>query len=270
MAVEFACADCGRKYRVDEAYVGKRTQCKGCEAVLTVPAPNSRAARARPPLQTFGAPPPPRPAPRYQKPPEEPAYVLDVDAYADGPYAGAYDDEDLYGAPAAAKAPEDYDEEIPAPRGPRRVGAGKSKKRPRVAYAGFWRRFAACFIDILVLNVAGFAAGFVFGLVMGISGASPEVARAGIVLFVLGWIGFCLWYYCGLVSGPAQATLGKQAMGIRVFGIDGHPISFGRAFLRELARCLSAFLLIGYIISLFTEKRQTLHDILVGTVVVKD
>ena len=37
MALQFSCAGCGKKYSVDEAYAGKKTQCKACGAALQVP-----------------------------------------------------------------------------------------------------------------------------------------------------------------------------------------------------------------------------------------
>jgi uncharacterized RDD family membrane protein YckC len=77
--------------------------------------------------------------------------------------------------------------------------------------------------------------------------------------------------YCGgMVSSLNQATLGKMAMGIKVTNLDGGRIGFGRAVAREVARLLSFItFMIGYLMAAFTERKQALHDKVVGTVVVR-
>jgi uncharacterized RDD family membrane protein YckC len=52
--------------------------------------------------------------------------------------------------------------------------------------------------------------------------------------------------------------------------LDGNRISFGRATGRFFAKIISAIILgIGYIMAGFTEKKQALHDILAGTLVIR-
>lgn len=71
-------------------------------------------------------------------------------------------------------------------------------------------------------------------------------------------------------SSPKQATLGKQALGIYVTDLDGNQITFLKATLRYFAKILSTLILfIGYIMVAFTEKRQGLHDMIAGTLVLK-
>ena len=51
---------------------------------------------------------------------------------------------------------------------------------------------------------------------------------------------------------------------------DGGDVGFARAFLRNLAEALCVLsLTVGYLIALFTTRRQALHDLLLGTVVVE-
>jgi hypothetical protein len=55
-----------------------------------------------------------------------------------------------------------------------------------------------------------------------------------------------------------------------VTDLDGNRIGFGRATGRYFAKILSALiLLIGFIMAAFTQKKQGLHDIIAGTLVVK-
>ena len=73
-----------------------------------------------------------------------------------------------------------------------------------------------------------------------------------------------------LESGAKQATLGKRAMGIKVTDVNGNRISFGQATGRHFGKWISSIiLLIGYLMMLWDERKQTLHDKMAGTLVVK-
>jgi uncharacterized RDD family membrane protein YckC len=123
-----------------------------------------------------------------------------------------------------------------------------------LVYAGFWDRFGAAFIDGLILIVPNLIINYTIG-----SGAGDVLA------IVMGWL-----YAALLESGPGQATLGKKALGLKVVGEDGQRISFGQATGRHFGKFISALiLLIGYLMMLWDEKKQTLHDKMAGTYVVK-
>ena len=130
-------------------------------------------------------------------------------------------------------------------------------------YAGFWRRFAAWIIDYLVLGVAGFVVGFVWGLVAGDDDSSLIVLQ--LVVTVASFL-----YFAFMESSTSQATVGKMALGIKVTDLNGNRISFGRALGRTFAKILSGLIiLIGYIMAAFTAKKQGLHDMIASTLVVK-
>ena len=70
-------------------------------------------------------------------------------------------------------------------------------------------------------------------------------------------------------SSSKQATLGKMVLGIVVTDAGGNRISFGRALGRNLAKIISDIILfIGHFMVAFTEKKQGLHDLIAGTLVV--
>ena len=70
-------------------------------------------------------------------------------------------------------------------------------------------------------------------------------------------------------SSVKRATLGKMALGIAVTDVDGRRITFMRATGRHFAKMISGLiLLIGYLMAAWTKKKQGLHDILAGTLVV--
>jgi uncharacterized RDD family membrane protein YckC len=151
---------------------------------------------------------------------------------------------------------------------------------PRVEYAGFWLRFVAWIIDRIVLQVA---TGFILFPLFGVSALrtmirmhppnNPEdfipvfasLGRIALAALVLQWL-----YYALLESSTWQGTLGKKALGLEVTDLSGRRISFGRATGRYFSRIISALtLLIGYIMAGFTQKKQALHDMLAGTLVIK-
>jgi uncharacterized RDD family membrane protein YckC len=128
-----------------------------------------------------------------------------------------------------------------------------------MVYAGFWRRVAAALIDGILVAVVSWIVTAIF------SAFSDGAGVAAQIITLIAAYG----YYAGMESSSYQATVGKIALGIQVTDLNGNRISFGRALGRNLAEILSALiLLIGYIMVAFTEKKQGLHDMIAGTLVV--
>jgi uncharacterized RDD family membrane protein YckC len=147
------------------------------------------------------------------------------------------------------------------------------------AYAGFWLRFVAWIIDRIVLQFAGSIITLPFATSMGIRElmrthpSSPEdfiplfenMRKFFLIILVLEWL-----YYALLESSAWQATLGKKALGLEVTDLAGARVSFGRATGRYFARYISFFTIgIGYIMAGFTAKKQALHDMIAGTLVIR-
>jgi uncharacterized RDD family membrane protein YckC len=87
------------------------------------------------------------------------------------------------------------------------------------------------------------------------------------------FVGFavCLAYFivCEAVLG---ATIGKLLTKLRVVReVDGGPIGWGAAIIRNLFRIVDgfAFYLVGFITICVTSKHQRLGDIVAGTIVVR-
>jgi uncharacterized RDD family membrane protein YckC len=86
-----------------------------------------------------------------------------------------------------------------------------------------------------------------------------------IIRTILHWLYFAL-----MESSTWQATLGKKALGLEVTDLEGKRIGFGRASGRFFGKILSVLILwIGFIMAGFTEKKQALHDMLAGTLVIR-
>jgi uncharacterized RDD family membrane protein YckC len=151
---------------------------------------------------------------------------------------------------------------------------------PTVGYAGFWLRFVAVIIDFIVIYCVRAMIFLPFGIGMGMRGvfhgAQPQTP-ADLIPFFATFIRIAIistilqWLYFSLMESSAwQATLGKKALGLTVTDLEGRRISFGRATGRYFAKIISSLILfIGYIMAGFTEKKQALHDMIAGTLVLR-
>ena len=143
-------------------------------------------------------------------------------------------------------------------------------------YAGFWRRFLAYSIDSFILGIVGGILGIIISLASGfffsLIGVDLDLIRM-ITLLVSCLVFFLinLFYFAIMESSLGQATYGKKALGMYVTDLNGDRISFGRAIGRYFGKMISGlFLNIGFIMAAFTLKKQALHDMMAGTLVVRN
>ncbi len=169
---------------------------------------------------------------------------------------------------------------------PANVGVAGFSTTRSVAYAGFWLRFVAHLIDGVILGIAIFALVipllFLTGLMATVErlpqhldGQVNPAAIAAILSLVFTFVAVAVvlkWlYFAYLESGEKQATWGKQALGLYVTDGAAERISFGRASGRFFAKMISGLipLGIGYIMAGFTERKQALHDMIAGCLVLR-
>jgi uncharacterized RDD family membrane protein YckC len=165
-----------------------------------------------------------------------------------------------------------------------------------IEYGGFWIRFAAKFIDNLIVAVVVFVPLIIFILVLGIGtsrssqgfGAFPPVdfgwagrgtgtgtifgqavvAQALSLLFQLILVAVRT-VYSTFFLGKFGATPGKMVFKLTVVDASGGKISYGRAFGRSCAEILSQMICaIGYIIAAFDGEKRALHDHMCNTRVI--
>jgi len=135
-------------------------------------------------------------------------------------------------------------------------------------YAGFWRRVAAAVIDGFVQMGASIALVVLVVAAVGSFDAAMDEDAFGGLYYLFSWLVGWL-YYALMHSSSWQATVGKRALGIKVTSLSGERIGFGRATGRFFATFLSAIILgIGYLMAAFTARKQALHDMIAGTLVV--
>lgn len=160
-----------------------------------------------------------------------------------------------------------------------------------ITYAGFWRRFAAFWIDhgILTLFIVGCVTLHAMGSVIDamnktddlisvwstafdldvvfafLSMTTPPFAGITVALITTEVIYFTLFE-----ASVWQATPGKRLMKIRVMDYDGHRLEFPQALGRNAAKLISHLILsFGYLLVLITRRKQALHDRLAKTVMVR-
>jgi uncharacterized RDD family membrane protein YckC len=99
----------------------------------------------------------------------------------------------------------------------------------------------------------------------------PPIFAEYIVLFVLVAVGGGWLYHALLESSEWQATAGKKALGLAVTDLSGDKISFGRASGRYFGKMISNMipLGVGFILAGVTEKKQALHDMIAGCLVLR-
>jgi uncharacterized RDD family membrane protein YckC len=160
---------------------------------------------------------------------------------------------------------------------PHRAAAAVTATTDEPVYAGFWLRVGAFAIDRGIL-VAIFYFGLMFtsiiffGVALGMHSTpfeNPFPRFAGLT-WLWSLVVAVPWLYHALFeSSRKQATPGKLACGIKLTDLAGERIGFGRASARYFASWItSVTFLVGYLTVAFTEKRQSLHDLIARTLVV--
>lgn len=128
------------------------------------------------------------------------------------------------------------------------------------------RRIIAFLIDYLIIGLLLIP----FGIL---------VFLLGLLTFGLGWSLFgilapavALLYVWSTLGGRNQATTGMRIMGIRLDRLDGRPVDGLLAVVHTVLFWAGNVLLtpLVLLVALFADRKRTLHDLLLGTVVTRD
>ena len=178
------------------------------------------------------------------------------------------------------------------------ISTGMGVDVPAVAYAGFWLRAVAYLIDSAIIGIVFGAVGALLAATVGLHffrGRTPGIyaqasfvqdqafqyraappwmpaAALGIIFILIPVIIVATWLYFALMESSArQATIGKIALGLYVTDLQGRRLSFGRATGRFFAKIITGLVpfFIGYIMAGFTARKQALHDMIAGCLVLK-
>ena len=124
--------------------------------------------------------------------------------------------------------------------------------------AGLGQRCVAAIVDGLVLNLVV----IIMIYLAGVDASSPQEGPRVLVF----WIMLPWFYFTAMESSSKQGTLGKIMMNIQVTDTDGKRVSFGRAGVRTIIKMFTFGL--GFLVALFTVRRQAVHDQISGSLVI--
>ncbi len=134
--------------------------------------------------------------------------------------------------------------------------------------APFSLRCGALLIDYIAL-----AAIIVFGTLIArmLGGGARSAGSSAETIGILAAIGLAV-LNLGVLPGLTGRTLGKWATGLRIEKNDGSDIGIARALVRHFVGYPLSFLLlgVGFLIAAVTVRGRGLHDIIAGTVVVRE
>ncbi len=124
---------------------------------------------------------------------------------------------------------------------------------PGLVFAGFWIRFVAFLFDIIPLYIIYFIALSV---------------NSGLALLVA----LLIFLYFPLCWGLLGHTVGMMPFGIRIVrNSDGGKLTWGNVILRLIGWFVSSIVLyIGFIWAAFDARKRGWHDMIGGTVVIKN
>lgn len=133
-------------------------------------------------------------------------------------------------------------------------------------YAGFWMRFWAYLLDLIVI-------GSINRMIINPIFRAMDVPLAGEGIFsaisILNAIVFYLYFV--LMTKYFGQTLGKMVFGLKVVELSGERLSWGTVLFREwIGRFISATIMVLYVVVAFTQKKQGLHDIFADTTVIHE
>jgi uncharacterized RDD family membrane protein YckC len=135
---------------------------------------------------------------------------------------------------------------------------------------GNWpQRVGAYLIDSLIAGIPVFLAVILFTPEAG----EPASGVSALVVFLLYLVSLGITVYNRwILQGRTGQSWGKQVLNLRLVRMsDGQPIGGGMAFVRDLAHIIDALpCYIGFLFPLWDNRRQTLADKIMSTVVIAE
>ena len=134
--------------------------------------------------------------------------------------------------------------------------------------------FASLDMRLLATAIDYFFALCGYAVVAAIYLAGAPTTANRIPTLLLGMVLIPLFKFtaCVILEGSRkQASIGKLLIGVKVTDEQGKPISYGRAFARNVAKIAGLITLgVEFLSGFFNRRQQCLHDKIAGTLVIKD
>jgi uncharacterized RDD family membrane protein YckC len=127
------------------------------------------------------------------------------------------------------------------------------------------RRVAAYIIDVAIIGLL-------------VTAVSIVGAIVGFLTLGLGWLALIVvipavivGYYATTLGSPRRATVGMQTMDLVLTPTNGQPLDGWMAFLHALLFWITIWVSwpVSLAIALFTPRRQMLHDLMMGTLMLR-
>jgi uncharacterized RDD family membrane protein YckC len=133
-------------------------------------------------------------------------------------------------------------------------------------FAGFWMRFWAYLLDLLVIgSIDRIIINPIFRAI-GLDLHSGDFFAPITIATAITFYGYFV-----LMTKFFGQTLGKMVFGLRVVPLQGEKLTWSTVLFREwIGRFISAFIVILYVLVAFLPKKQGLHDLFADTTVVHE
>lgn len=145
-----------------------------------------------------------------------------------------------------------------------------------VFYGGFWQRFVALSIDMIILYIFTIILFLIGNFIVPFHYDSmylTDTSSALIYAVFFPYYGMAVLInaaYFIYFYGTTGQTPGKKLLGLKVVRTDGKPVTFGIAFLRWVGYIISKLpFFLGFIWVVFDGRNQGWHDKIAGTYVIK-
>lgn len=143
-----------------------------------------------------------------------------------------------------------------------------------IAYGGRFDRFMAYIVDSILISLLLFVT-FIPAILLGsfvMVGVSEGVGTIVLMLLMIACVVLSYWVIRIRPVIKTGQTMGKKLLHLKVVKENGQPLSPGSVWAREMALIISGFISFLFFVFvapiLFTLKRQGIHDMMVGSIVV--
>ncbi|MDQ0156496.1 putative RDD family membrane protein YckC [Robertmurraya andreesenii] len=146
------------------------------------------------------------------------------------------------------------------------IETDRNKEIPNMKYAGFWMRFWAYILDLIVI-------GSIDRILINPVFRAFDLELSAISMFAPISIATAITFYAYfvLMTKFFGQTLGKMAFGLKVVDLKGNKLSWSTILFREwIGRFISTTIWITYAVVAFLPKKQGLHDLFSDTTVVHE
>ncbi len=141
-------------------------------------------------------------------------------------------------------------------------------------FKGFWIRFLAVIVDAVILGIAVWGSAAVFGIFFGsLFGLGTGVITFFLIL-IIAFFGTLL-YKPIMEASEYQGTFGKYFLNMKVVDKNGRKITMTKSFIRTIVFSVLLFIpflnlitVLAFLMIVFTEENQGLHDFTAETYVV--